>query len=126
MQPLGEARALDCRQNGQQSPEQVCCADKPQSAPNTSPQAETLQGHPSPLTLVGAAHRIVCGIREAHHVSGVLCLTPPPPRPAFFERACLLFSLNRRGIQLHLCRQALSPNLTSLGNITKTENSGDI
>ena len=49
-----------------------------------------------------------------------------PPLSLSFERACLLFSPNRRGIQLHLSRQAGCPNLTSQSNITRTENRRDI
>lgn len=106
---LEEDRAQDHRKNGQQSPEKEYSADKLWSTLNISPQAETHHMYPSSPTLVWAAHTMVCGIREVYPVSVVLCFTSPPP----FERACLLFSPNRRGIQLHLCRQALSPNLTS-------------
>lgn len=77
---------------------------------------------PSSLTLVWAAHTMVRGIREVYHVSAVLCFTPT----LTFERACLLLSPNRRGIRPYLRRWALSPNLTSQKNSTKTENSGDI
>ena len=48
-----------------------------------------------------------------------------PPAPSL-SKGPAFFAPNRGGIQLHLSRQALSPNLTSQGNITKTENSGDI
>lgn len=49
------------------------------------------------------------GTREVGHASVALSCTVPSPSP----EACLLFSSNRSSIQLHLCRQALSPNLTS-------------
>lgn len=152
--PWSQFRALSCdgvlehsaagrrqgrghRENGQQGPEKVGALGREavvqtQKSP-WSPGCNTPRA-PSPLLLPTPTPALLSRqLTEWEVESDYKCLRPlsqasvaHPPHSLSFKRACLLFSPNRRGIQLHLSRQAGSPNLTSQGKITRTENRRDI